>query len=242
MKIISIGDIHGRNDWKKIDVNKYDLIVFVGDYTDSYVYDDEVILSNLMDIIQLKKDYPNKVILLLGNHDLQYFFLNEGYQCSGFRGSMAASLDYVFKENKDLFQIAHQVENTIWTHAGISKGWYEYNKKEIDEVAEKFETKNLADTFNHMLMMNRNYNSLLHQVGRHRSGRYKHGGITWADRMETKNNYLEGYHQIVGHTPIGSITLYGDDKNSIRYIDVLNEANFEQFRTFYEHEILVNAA
>jgi hypothetical protein len=240
MKIISIGDIHGRNYWKKIDPSKYDLIVFVGDYLDSFYYTDAEILANFMDIIQFKKDNPDKVVLLLGNHDIQYCFLDEGYGCSGFRPTMAASLKHLFKENKNLFQAAHQVENTIWSHAGISKGWYEFNKKEIEEVRDKFDATNLADTFNKMLLMNRNYNGLLHQVGRTRGGRYNFGGITWADRNETKDRYLDGYHQIVGHTPIDVITLFGDEKGSIRYIDVLNEHKTEQ--NFYEHEILVNTA
>jgi predicted MPP superfamily phosphohydrolase len=237
---LSCGDIHGRTDWKKIDVNLYDLIVFVGDYVDSFYVSDVEMLSNLKDIIQLKLDYPDKVVLLLGNHDIQYFFLNEGYGCSGYRPTMASVLSYLFKENKGLFKAAHQVGNTIWSHAGISKGWYDWNKDKIDEVAAKFETKDLAETLNNMLKMNRNYNGVLHQVGRKRGGRYQFGGITWADRDETKNDYLEGYHQIVGHTPIERITLFGDEKGSIRYIDVMDERNKE--RNFYEHEILVDQA
>lgn len=240
MKIISVGDIHGRNYWKVIDINKTDLLVFVGDYVDSFYYSDQEILANLLDIIQLKKDYPDKVVLLVGNHDIQYFFLNEGFGCSGFRPTMASSLEFIFRDNKNLFQVAHQIGNTIWTHAGISNGWFEYNKPTIDEVASKFETKNLADTFNHMLMMNRNYNSILHQVGKNRGGYYRYGGITWADRNETRENYLNGYHQIVGHTPIEFITKFGDEKGSIRYIDVLNENKKSQ--EFYEHEILDNTA
>lgn len=237
MKIVSVGDVHGRADWKLIKIEDYDLIVFVGDYVDSFICTDEQILNNLMDIIQLKKDYPDKVVLLLGNHDIQYRFLNE-YGCSGFRPSMASSLEHLFKDFKDLFKAAHQVENTIWTHAGMSKGWFDLNKDTIEEVQKKFETKNLAETLNYMLMMNRNYNGVLHQVGRKRGGRYNFGGITWADRVETKNDYLEGYHQIVGHTPIERITLFGDEKDSIRYIDVMDEQNKE--RNFYKHEILVN--
>lgn len=238
MKIISIGDIHGRNYWKIIDINKIDLIVFVGDYVDSFFYTDQEILANLLDIIQLKKDYPDKVILILGNHDIQYYFLNEGFGCSGFRPTMGASLKHVFNENRELFQAAHQIGNTIWSHAGISNGWFEYNRLIIEEVAAKFETKDLADTLNHMLRMNYRYNGVLHQVGRTRSGYYPYGGITWADRSETRENYLNGYHQIVGHTPIEFITKFGDERGSIRYIDVLNENKKSQ--EFYEHEILDN--
>jgi predicted MPP superfamily phosphohydrolase len=223
-KIVNIGDIHGRIFWKLIDINQYDHIVFVGDYVDSYPYDDEHILSNLLDIIELKKNYPDKVILLLGNHDIQYMFLSEGFECSGYRPSMASTLQHVFKDNKRLFQMAFQMNDYIWTHAGIAEKWYDYNKKEIDQFSEKFDCENLADTFNKMMYSKEN--RLLHQVGRKRSGYYPAGGITWADRYETSLNPFKGYHQIVGHTPIDRIEKFGDENGSIRYIDTLHKLEY----------------
>lgn len=227
LKTISIGDIHGRWYWKGIDPKQYDKIIFVGDYVDQFPpMTDTEIQSNLLDIIQFKKDNPDKVILLLGNHDIQYLFLEDGFGCSGFRPSMAESLYSIFTHNKDLFQAAFQIGNYIWTHAGISTIWYDYNKNVIEKTAEKFETANLADTFNHMLWMNSN--RLLHQVGRCRGGAYPCGGITWADRRETSTDRMPGLHQIVGHTPIKQITTFGDQENSITYIDVLNEVYYAE--------------
>lgn len=233
MKIISIGDIHGRPYWKAINFSLYDKVVFNGDYLDSYYWNDNQILENFYDIMQLKKDNVEKVTLLLGNHDIQYYFLNEGFGCSGYRPTMAMSLNEAFKGNRDLFQVAFQIKNYLWTHAGVSNGWFKYNKKEIDDFQERFDCVNLADTFNKMLQAKEN--RLLHQVGKKRQGYYPYGGITWADRKETSNDYLDGYHQIVGHTPINTITKFGDDESSIRYIDVLDEQNVH--REFYEFEI-----
>ena len=242
MKIISIGDIHGRPYWKHIDINQYDKMVFVGDYVDSFFFKDEEILANLLDIIELKKNYPDKVILLLGNHDIQYMYLNDGFGCSGFRPSMAMSLKHLFMENKKLFQMAYQIDNYIWSHAGISEVWYEWNKDEIKEFTEKFEAENLVDAINKMMYTSTN--RILHQVGRKRGGRYPVGGITWADRNETNNNYLVGHHQIVGHTPIDTITKWGDENGSIRYIDCLhkleyfkNLENINVLDSFYVFEI-----
>jgi len=227
MKIISIGDIHGRQYWKEVDVTKYDKVIFVGDYTDQFPpMTDVEIETNLLEIIELKKNNPDKVVLLLGNHDIQYMFLDEGFGCSGFRPTMAQNLKMIFKHNKDLFQIAHQIDRYLWTHAGVSHGWYEYNKPDIERIQKEFNCKDLADTLNHMLSMKEN--RLLHMVSRRRGGMYQFGGVTWADRVETMENYLDGYHQIVGHTPINQITLFGDEKGTIRYIDVLNEVYFQE--------------
>lgn len=228
MKLISIGDIHGRQYWKEIDPERYDRVIFVGDYVDQFPpMTDGEIETNLLEIIELKKKYPEKVILILGNHDIYYMFLNEGFQGSGFRPSMAMKLKQIFTHNKRLFQVAYQIEDHIWTHAGISEGWYDYNKRDIEETRDKFECVNLADTLNKIMWTNKF--RILFQNGKERGGAYNYGGIVWADRKETKDRYIDGYHQIVGHTPIKEITKYGYTKGSIRYIDVLNEAYFYDY-------------
>lgn len=224
LRTISIGDIHGRTIWKEIDPTKYDKIIFVGDYVDSFVYSDVEIQSNLLDLIQFKKENLDKVILLLGNHDIQYYFLGEGFGCGGFRPSMAENLRQIYLHHKDLFQVAYQYQNYLWTHAGISNGWYEWNQKELDDFKERFDVVDYADLFNKLLLTNQN--RLLHQVGRCRKGSYPFGGITWADRRETSTDYVSGIHQIVGHSIIDQITKYGDDNGSIRYIDVLEKIEF----------------
>jgi hypothetical protein len=233
MRTISIGDIHGRTYWKEIDPSKYDKIIFDGDYVDSFYHTEQQIFENLREIIQLKKDHPDKVVLILGNHDLQYMWSYSEFGCSGYRGHMYDDLHDLFYENKDLFQVAFQIENYIWTHAGISKGWYNFNREIIEAFVDKFETKTLADTLNGI--MQTKDNPILHQVGDYRGGVYEYGGITWADRKETMNGYLPGYHQIVGHTPILEITKFGDENGSIRYIDVLGKvAEREEQAKFYE--------
>lgn len=223
MNVISIGDIHGRPYWKNIDPESFDLIVFIGDYVDAYIFSNGEVLQNLKDIIVLKKKYPEKVVLLLGNHDVQYMWNYFEFGCTGFRDTMYDELHILFTENRDLFKIAHQEGKTIWTHAGISNGWVKFNQKIIDENAKKFGTEALVDTLN--CIMHTKDNKILHQVSVKRQGVYPHGGITWADRQETVNNYLDGYHQIVGHTPIDRITKFGDENGSIRYIDVQRNAD-----------------
>lgn len=242
MKIITIGDIHGRPFWKNIDPTKYDKVIFTGDFVDSHKYSNEEILENFMAIIDLKKDFPEKVVLILGNHDLQYMWDYRTFGCSGFRSELYHDLHDLFNNNRDLFQVAFQIGNHIWTHAGISKGWYNFNKGFIEHYLEMFKPDenrsidgleivkelNLADVLNIILWTKDNH--LLHQVSDYRGGVYQYGGITWADRRETMNGYLPGYHQIVGHTPIDQITMFGDENGSIRYIDVLGRVENQEWQ------------
>ena len=74
MRIIAIGDIHGRTIWKDIVNQEFDLCVFLGDYVDSH---DEIPakqqVDNLLDILEFKEHNSNKVILLRGNHKIIKF-------------------------------------------------------------------------------------------------------------------------------------------------------------------------
>ena len=228
MKILSIGDVHGTDFWKGFVLNpsEFDVIVFVGDYVDSFDKTNEQIKNNLLDIIEFKKSYPEKVFLLLGNHDIQYALnppatLQMKYGCSGYRGEMHYDLYDIFNNNKDSFQVAYQYENYIWTHAGIHRGWYQsflaqYNKyfQMFDEnvagklnIAYKYEVKSLFD------------------VGYLRWGMQKVGGIFWADKQETWLKPLKEYHQICGHTHIEDIKQieYKKFNCSVTYIDVVTK-------------------
>jgi metallophosphoesterase superfamily enzyme len=135
MKIISIGDIHGRNTWKvhlfgsiqgyqdwKDEVEngisefmsdlypyrQFDKIIFVGDYVDSFDVSNSDMLSNFEELVYLKRAMPERVILLLGNHDIQYIHRRP---CTGYRPEMHFTFGKIFKNNEECFQIAYLHQN-----------------------------------------------------------------------------------------------------------------------------------
>jgi predicted phosphodiesterase len=100
IELMIIPDVHGRFFWKEpikyIIENTDKKIVFLGDYVDPY--DDDFFNENgeplyenigtindmlkntikiLKEIIALKKLYPDRIILLLGNHDCGYMISTE---------------------------------------------------------------------------------------------------------------------------------------------------------------------
>ena len=77
MKIAIIGDLHGKNCYKKLlkdKIDSFDKIIFMGDYSDDswITFTDKEIVDNLKEVIEFKKKYKDKVELLIGNHDFQY--------------------------------------------------------------------------------------------------------------------------------------------------------------------------
>ena len=224
MKHIVIGDLHGKDVWREINIKNYDKVVFLGDYVDSFTLPDLAIDQNLQDIIQLKKDFPDKIVLLLGNHDMQYMFYPY-LRCSGFRDTMKRPLKALFNMNENLFQIAYQHRNYLFTHAGLTNAWY----LEFMQIP-RWRIKDSPQTLAYMLNAANNSRncSLLYRCGVRRGGE-RSGGIIWADKSETETDMLVGYHQVVGHTPIDEVYSLSYDDTSVTYIDVLDTVTY-----FYE--------
>jgi predicted phosphodiesterase len=232
-RILTIGDVHGRTCWESIaDINilvdtpnldtDYDLYIFIGDYTDSFTETSLTILNNLKRLIQFKDNYPDKVILLLGNHDLQYLYEYEGHGCSGFRPTAYFDLHELFTRNKDKFQVAFQLDKFIWTHAGLHKGWYEFEFP--------FQSERIADDLNGALKQN--VRSLF-DCSFHRGGFKRAGGPFWADKQETSKKPIEGYHQIIGHTATDSIKVMKHPKSNVYqlfYVDALEHGEALELR------------
>jgi hypothetical protein len=218
VKIITIGDLHGSNAWKDIDPELWDRIIFIGDYVDSRELDSLTVLSNLEEIIQFKKTFPDKVILLWGNHDLAYFYGgHERHYCLGFKKKLLPIFYSVFTSNRQLFHAAWQTGSYLWTHAGIAEKWYDLYLKEKILPADK----NLADSLNRLF---NEYFPPLYLIGAYRGGLHESGGIFWADRIETRPDPLRGYNQIVGHTQTGNGILIFDNYSndtSITCVDCL---------------------
>ena len=123
MKIITIGDIHGRPIWKKIvaDNPDTDTFIFVGDYFDSFDYSAAEQIYNFKEIIEFKKANFLKVILLLGNHDVIYFPKTLDLGIEGFNISNLADIQKVLLDNQQYLQMCYQADNYLFTHAGVSE-------------------------------------------------------------------------------------------------------------------------
>ncbi len=216
VKIIAIGDLHGKNCWKQA-TRKDGLYVFIGDYVDSFTHSNTEILNNLNAIIAFKKSRPQNVVLLLGNHDIQYLYYPK-YRCSGFRPDMQKELTGLFRAHEHLFQIAYQKGDVLFTHAGISNRWFADFRKQLHSWNIR-QRSTLADTLNFINMTDKR--DILHTAGLVRGGDSL-GGITWADASETRTDFLEGYHQVVGHTKVPYIVKQERRESSITYIDCLD--------------------
>lgn len=209
-------DIHGRKFWREY-VEKYldkvNHIIFLGDYVDPYEQEkyenpenmEEDLIEELKDIIKLKKEYPDKVILLLGNHDCHYIWDNF---VDSSRYNKIYSYQYfnIFKQNIFLFNFAWVENNYIFTHSGITNSW----GKDVQEyVMNKKEDYNLLEVAKYLAAENNPSSFLIQLLGScsfYRGGWKDNGSCMWADVREHFN--FDGtpikypYYQIFGHTQL----------------------------------------
>lgn len=229
MKTIAIGDVHGKDTWKQIiDWHKdADKIIFLGDYCDPYHYvSNDGLINNLLDIIQFKKDNIDKVVLLIGNHDAHYIW--EIMPCSRYNPHIRASLNKIFTDNLSLFTMAHQIDNHLFTHAGVSSDWLKPNLTYLKDNGLKDDCSNIGEIIN-ILNQTDEGRDIVHLVGYLRGGDDQDiGGPTWADIDETRDSYLPNIHQYVGHSKVQWINKIETLNNggSITYCDTLSKSGF----------------
>jgi hypothetical protein len=216
MELLAIGDIHGKQIWQQaVDKIVADKIIFIGDYVIKNQWlETRTFESNLEDIIRFKRANFERVKLLIGNHDVPFL-----YGRAIFRKITSPRLCRLYQNNADCFEAAYQFNAFLFTHAGLTTGWYQ---KHRSLIANSIGTT-LAEKLN-AIHHSPNY-GILHERGRSRNGLYRFGGITYADKSETEKDGLPGYTQVVGHTKVPHPTLHHSTGGSIIYIDCLNSQN-----------------
>ena len=156
MKTVVIGDVHGRSLWKLI-VNQEnpDRVVFIGDYFDSFNIKGEEQLNNFLDIIEYKKSSGKEVIMLIGNHDYHYFPEVGENGTSGYQKMFSYQISPVLDSNREYLQMAYQMDEFLFSHAGISSafldsvfginGWK--TETIVEQINELFKYKPLSFQF-----------------------------------------------------------------------------------------------
>lgn len=192
MECLVVPDVHGRVFWKdaKKAITNVDKVIFLGDYLDPYRHEGitfEDAVMEFEDILAFKEDYPDKVVLLLGNHDMHYL-ISEFMNCSRLNVWRRVEIHDIFMSNIDKFQLIYETENYLFSHSGLYKEWMDKYELSLDDLKDyKTFLKSRWET--------------LQDVGYERGGWDKVGSCIWADIRESVDNELySDKRQIVGHT------------------------------------------
>lgn len=224
MKILVIPDVHGN--WgptiKYVQEHKGDVekVVFLGDYVDDF---DERkcglgMITGMRDMFNMARKEPDKFVILLGNHDLQYL-TTERY--SGYRGQYRWGYHNALIENIELIDIIKDVDGWIFSHAGVSSSWMErfaisedlfgeLEQKRYGMTQEEWISKcaiERTNTIFHSAFTNEEYrDNLVRLFGfaydvkdRECDGTSEYAGPLWI-RPSSLVNVLKYPQQVIGHT------------------------------------------
>jgi hypothetical protein len=229
-----IPDCHGRKFWRTAianNIDKVDKVIFLGDYLDPYpeeimmapelmecndFYDSQSLLKMSEDIVSLKKNEPEKYILLTGNH-------SDSYIWSKFHS--ATRTDYknwekyhkFFSQNLEYFNLVWIENDVIFSHAGISEEWAKAFAVELsltialDKPVVKSIAKYLSNI--NLNILDKKLIELLGDISYYRGGDSYYGSCEWADLREhidiknsTSYNLVpkgeDGIYQVFGHTQL----------------------------------------
>jgi predicted MPP superfamily phosphohydrolase len=204
MKIIAIGDLHGRDDWKKITAgNVFDKIVFIGDYFDTFEpITPQRQMVTFKEIVEYKKRNSQKVVLLTGNHDFHYLrSTDESY--SGFQAGYKAAFGDLLHDaiNHDLLQMCFIYKQFLFTHAGITKTWAAQNNIDPD---------NIEQSVNDLFRFRPNSFAFTEGENYSPSGDDICQTPVWVRPRSLLKDRIEGFVQIVGHTAQKKLKITND--------------------------------
>ena len=198
MKILTIGDPHGRDDWKDIlYYAKYiDKVVFIGDYFDSFDLDAQTQMENFKEIVAYKRKFPDKAVLLYGNHDLHYILHTECY--SGFQDKYKWMIETLLLDAEDVMQWAYEADGYLFTHAGVTKTWC---------VRKNIDPNNLVESINAQPPESFAYAK---DAVCSRGGDDIFQSPVWVRPYSLAEDMIPGYKQVVGHTEEDQIYMLED--------------------------------
>ena len=211
MKIIVIGDIHGRDSWMKIVEQNpdADLFVFVGDYFDSFTIPALSQINNFKLILNFRDENPDKVILLFGNHDFHYTSGCVGHY-TGFDYSVYYNmkLDLEKSIREEIVKICYIYENILFSHAGLTNTWCANNNVDLD---------NLEENLNQILIYKPHLFAFKSGDKRDKYGDDVTQGPLWVREKSLKEDGLSDYVHIVGHSSSDEI-IFNLSDDGAKYI------------------------
>jgi hypothetical protein len=198
-EILIVPDIHGRNFWKPA-LDYKGSIIFLGDYTDPYPqegFTQNDAYQGLIEIVDFKRQNPNRVTLLVGNHEMHYY--NSDYACGRFDYHYFKSYNEILagEETAGLFQLCKQVDKYLFIHAGITKGWYDAHFDELSKLGDTLEEQ-INNLFKTKI-------EAFYEASMYRGGYHSAGSPLWADLSEFSEeteHFDDTIIQIIGHTQL----------------------------------------
>ncbi|MDR2607772.1 MAG: metallophosphoesterase [Treponema sp.] len=202
LKRLVMGDVHGRDFWKRHLEKDFSEFYILGDYFDSFDVPFEFQLKNFLELCKAART-DSRIKLCLGNHDYHYLKNIFRQEYSGFQARKVPQIREALEENMDLIKVLYVIENRIIiSHAGVSTTFMEQMKSHGVHKPEDINSSFLQDR------------NILTFSGRNNYGDDVTQSPIWIRPASLIKDHLAGYSQIVGHTEHAIIKVFTLEKAS----------------------------
>lgn len=211
-------------------------VILLGDYNDYWgaaTGQQSAMISDMIEWHHIETTNSNRnITFLLGNHDVFYYAdrSTRAFNHILHRSPGHDILAYIdthekYANHRDLFKIACIVNNPvagddyICTHAGITQGWIDKHVRELkgrDSLTACDYLRALQSMFTDGKWFD------LFTQGAGRGGHDGNPSPLWADKAELEFDHVTNLNQIVGHTPVETITMTADRHHRIVYCDTMS--------------------
>ncbi len=202
MKEIAIGDIHGHRGWEKIvkENKDADMICILADYFDSYDISAHTQKENFKKIVDYKRKNMDRCKLFIGNHDFCYLRTSH-IKYAGYQKYQRIDIGELLHNaiNEGLMQMCYVSENRLYSHAGVTKQWCMDNNIDMD---------NIEQSINDLFIYKPNSFEIV--SGGNNEGDEWYNSPIWVRPRSLKENRVDGYIHIVGHTVQDNIIINDD--------------------------------
>jgi ADP-heptose:LPS heptosyltransferase len=126
-------------------------------------------------------------------------YYNSNYACGRFDYHYFQSYNEILtdKETASLFQLCKQIDNYLFIHAGITKGWYDAHLDELSKLG-----NTLEEQMNNLFVTNM---EAFYEASIYRGGYNNAGSPLWADvseHFDEQEHFSDSIIQIIGHTQL----------------------------------------
>lgn len=204
-KILTVGDSHGcRNPLiiARQNLNNFDKIIFLGDFFDHDDGSFEEQKKIFTEVMQLKHAYPEKIIVLLGNHDANYILP----EMAKWQPEHETEIQNLILKNINKIDLTYLEKCWLFSHAGVSEVWF-YNQLIADGYSSepalllknKF-NKTYSDNFNNRIH-SKDF-SILKFCGTSGYGDEITQNPMWIRPDSLMLSALPDFNQVVGHSAV----------------------------------------
>ena len=225
MKALLLPDIHLKPEMiekagELMRSGKYEICILLGDIPDDWEEGSNLALyaKTYRTLISFVKEFPGRVRLCWGNHDLSYRFLRSE---SGFSDYAVYTVRDGMKELEKSFESAeqvgyvHRIDRTIFSHAGLTESFV---RKWFGEafVMNWNENGNERETDDLLRKINSFYEKEIWT---------NHSPVWSRNVIRPETMFPPGYIQVAGHTPVKAP--YWDPRRKILCVDTFSTDPFK---------------